>query len=396
MARIAIIAPVFPPYRSSGAVQLWDLSKEFIRQGHDITVFVPSSEISLPFVTEMIEDVHIVRLRAPHSRDTFYLRRAISEFFAPYFMLRNLRLSSIDPTNFNGIVCYSPSIFLTPFSKYLKNRSQCRAYLIVRDIFPEWALNLNLMRKGLAYYFLKWIEYLQYKFANKIGVQTAGNLSYFEINYSDLYGSVEVLHNWLAQPSSTKCSVLLKDTLLVGKKIVVYAGNMGVAQNLEIFIHLAAKIRNRLDIGFLFVGRGSDKKRLQKLSEQLNLSNVLFFDEIPPEEIAGLYSQCHIGLVALDERHKTHNIPGKFLSYMTAGLPVLALVNPGNDLLALISEERVGVVTSEFKLDSISHELEALLNNLPEVDFESNCKGLAKRLYSPDSAVSQIVKGLGL
>jgi len=43
---------------------------------------------------------------------------------------------------------------------------------------------------------------------------------------------------------------------------------------------------------------------------------VVFHDEIEPSEIPGLYSQCHAGIVALDPRHKTHNLPGKFLSYM--------------------------------------------------------------------------------
>lgn len=59
-------------------------------------------------------------------------------------------------------------------------------------------------------------------------------------------------------------------------------------------------------------------------------------------EIPGLYAQCHVGIVALDPRHKTHNLPGKFLSYMQAGLPVLASINPGNDLAELIQKKGLG------------------------------------------------------
>ncbi|WP_211160137.1 hypothetical protein [Aromatoleum aromaticum] len=55
-----------------------------------------------------------------------------------------------------------------------------------------------------------------------------------------------------------------------------------------------------------------------------------------------MYAQCHVGVVALDRRHKTHNIPGKFLTYMQSGLPVLANINPGNDLVDLIDSEQVG------------------------------------------------------
>jgi hypothetical protein len=51
--------------------------------------------------------------------------------------------------------------------------------------------------------------------------------------------------------------------------------------------------------------------------------------------------------LALDPRHTTHNIPGKFLSYMQAGLPVLASINPGNDLAELIQREDVGRVCTD-------------------------------------------------
>ena len=56
----------------------------------------------------------------------------------------------------------------------------------------------------------------------------------------------------------------------------------------------------------------------------------------------GLYAQRRVGVVALDPRHKTHNIPGKFLSCMQSGLPVLATINADNDLAELIQAERVG------------------------------------------------------
>ena len=93
-----------------------------------------------------------------------------------------------------------------------------------------------------------------------------------------------------------------------------------------------------MDVGFVFVGRGTDLVRLKTQSEHRELTNILFFDEIEPDEIPGLYAQCDIGLLSLDKKHKTHNIPGKFLSYMRAGLPVLASVNKDNDIIRLKSK----------------------------------------------------------
>ena len=112
------------------------------------------------------------------------------------------------------------------------------------------------------------------------------------------------------------CSIKINETSLAGRSIFVYAGNMGVAQGLDIIIKLAKVFLPRSDVGFLFVGRGTEVPRLKKISEELNLSNVLFFDEIHPDEIPKLYAQCSVGLIALHARHKSHNIPGKFLTYM--------------------------------------------------------------------------------
>jgi glycosyltransferase involved in cell wall biosynthesis len=145
----------------------------------------------------------------------------------------------------------------------------------------------------------------------------------------------------------------------------------------------------------LFVGRGSDSKRLRDDAAARSLDNVEFFEEIDPDEIPGLYSMCHVGLVALDPRHKTHNIPGKFLSYMLAGLPVLASINAGNDLTELVSKERVGRVCTNASADTLAIAALALVDDLEkDAAFSSRCKSLASRLFSPSTAASQIVNAL--
>ena len=105
--------------------------------------------------------------------------------------------------------------------------------------------------------------------------------------------------------------------------------------------------------GFLFVGRVSDARHLCNDAKARGLNNVVFHDEIDPAEIPGLYNQCHVGIVALDPRHKTRNIPGKFFSYMQAGLPVLASINPGIDLAELIQREGVGRVCTDYSVDTL-------------------------------------------
>src|SRR5690606_21905519 len=132
--------------------------------------------------------------------------------------------------------------------------------------------------------------------------------------------TLEVLPNWLGNPGRAPCPIRIGDTALAGRKIIVYAGNMGVAQNMDIVIDLAERLSQRNDLGFVLVGRGSQVEGLKREARTRSPGNVLFFDEIDPDEIPGLYSQCHVGIVSLDPRHKSHNIPGKFLTYMQCSL----------------------------------------------------------------------------
>lgn len=393
--RIALIADAYPPLRSSGAVQLRDLSLELARQGHEITVMVAAPELKQPLLIENHNGIQVVRLRTPRTKEAGYLRRTIGEFLMPFLMLRILRNSHLNNQAFDGIVWYSPTIFLGPIVNALKKANGCRSYLILRDIFPEWAVDMGLIKKGPPYFFFKKIADFQYSVANVIGVQTPGNKIYFSNAPGKFPARIEVLNNWLADAAFKACSISINKTFLVGRKIFVYAGNMGIAQGAGIFLSLAERLVERMDIGFIFIGRGSESQNLQELTLVKNLSNVAFFDEIDPDEIPGLYSQCHVGLISLDIRHKTHNIPGKFLSYLKSGLPVLASVNTGNDLVKIIEDNKIGKVDTNSSLESLVEKSESLLIEMQtDPSIHSRCKKLAEDMFSPEAAAKQIVQGL--
>ena len=395
--RIALISDSFPPMRSSGAIQILDLSLEFLKQGHQPTVVLPSAEIDCTWLIENWSGVQTLRIKAPKTKDVGYFQRTIGEFLMPFVMLRNLRKSPVAKLCWDGIVWYSPTIFWGPLVKSLKKSSSCRSYLIVRDIFPEWAVNIGLMRKGLPYFFFKLIERFQYTIADVIGVQTPANISYFNKLGNNINRKVEVLQNWLAYAPNVGCSISVSEGALAGRKIFVYAGNMGVAQGMDILLDLAEHLRNRKDIGFLFVGRGSSVKRLFLESKTRGLDNTAFFNEIDPSEIPGLYAQCHVGLIVLDPRHKTHNIPGKFLSYMQSGLPVLASINPGNELVGIITQERVGRVCTDASKETLLRLAEELIRDIEvDVEIKVRCQMLSTNMFSPKTAVNQIIHALSI
>ena len=93
--KVAIITDSFPPLINSGAIQIRDLSIEFVRQGHEVLVITPSSEIDTPYLLSEMGKVQILMLKAPKIKDIGYFRRAIGEFFMPFIMIHQIKHNAL-------------------------------------------------------------------------------------------------------------------------------------------------------------------------------------------------------------------------------------------------------------------------------------------------------------
>lgn len=392
---IAVLTVAYSPLKSSAAIQMKAIAEAYARAGHQPYVFFPDSSIFEDYKIEIENGVVVFRFKCPESRDKNYVIRTINEFLMPYIIWRKYLKYEARKLKIDFIVCYSPSIFFGPLVRRLKRKYNCRAYLILRDIFPAWAVDLKLIKRGgVIHRFFSFIETELYRSCEVIGVQSEGNLAYFENRKEFQQKKIEVLNNWYSPLPYTPCSIDIKSTKLRGKNIFIYAGNLGVAQSPETLLSLMAAFMDDKTVGFVFVGRGSEFTWLKEKTDKLKLENVLFYPEIPPEEIAGLYDQCDIGLICLDARHQTQNIPGKFVSYMHSGLPVLAIANPGNDLFELITVYNVGIAIEAGTEKHLRVAGEKALKLLSDKLLSSRCKRLANDKFSSENAVKQIMESL--
>lgn len=394
---VLIVTDTYPPLRTSGAQQIYDLGQAFIQEGHQVTIVTPEPNQTQSIDIQTQEGVQVVRVKCFQTKDVNYIFRAFAEFANPFLIWHHLKSSTqMINQKIDGVIWYSPSIFWGPLVKRLKTHYQCKSYLILRDIFPDWALDLGIIKKGPVFWFLKAVEKFQYQQADRIGVQTPNSLTYFVNQHPNLKYKCEVLWIWIGESKVKPCSIDLSQTPLNGRSVFVYAGNMGVAQNMDCLIDLASELKNRQDIGFVFVGRGSEVPRLRSRVADEDLVNTLFFDEIDADEIPALYTQCKAGILTLDTKHKTHNIPGKLLTYLRSGLPVLAIVNPGNDLLDLLAHQQVGIgidSSQSTRVLNAFNQLLGLVESGPEV--VDRCQDMATSLFNPKRAVSQITPKVG-
>ena len=391
---LLLISIHYPPLRSSCAVQMRDLAEQFVLEGHSPTVIVPDENIKTLWTKEERNGIDIYRLSSPKIIDINFFRRAINEIFLSLNMIKALRKTDINIRTFHGVIWYSPTIFFGPLIWYIRKISKIKSYLILRDIFPEWALDLGLLKKGPTYYFFRLVAQFQYHVADTIGVQTESNLKYFykwKTRREDK--KIEVLYNWLTEGKQTKSSISIDQTILKGRKIFVYIGNMGVAQGMDMILDLVALYNKDQTIGFLFVGRGSETVRLKNIARKKELKNIVFFDSIDSSEFHDLLKKCHVGIVALDHKHKSHNIPGKFLTYIQSGLPVLAKINKNTDLEEIIRHNNVGIVYSDSNINDLYICSKNLIENESQrLKMSENGIRLGKKMFSSSRATKRILE----
>jgi glycosyltransferase involved in cell wall biosynthesis len=367
-----------------------DLAEAFALAGHDVTVFTTSAGISQPeFCGE--RGINVLRVPTGKERGIGLVRRALSEIFMPIALWRGSRRCAVPVASFAALIWYSPSIFLSPFVYWLKKRSGARAYLILRDIFPQWAVDAGVMQRGVPYCFFRVVERFQYRVADIIGVQSPANLQHVQTDIGP-HEQIEVLYNWAEfgrqEPPATK---LIDQHGLAGKRILVYGGNMGVAQDVDNLLRLAERIRDHADLSLVLVGAGSEVMRIKQAVAQKRLVNTTVLDEVDPEEFRSILRRCHVGLITLDRRLTTHNIPGKLLAYLEAGLPVVASVNAGNDLMTILEESGAGVALVNGQDAEFAQSAVRLVRDERRcAEMSSRAQALARERFSVASVVEQL------
>ena len=400
--KFLIVTDAYFPNNSSVSVLLSDLAQEFIAQSIDVDILVSVSEQDTPIKTWNHNGSEVISIKALKTKDISYFRRTINEFINPWLIWRTLEKSSgFMSKQYDGVIWYSPTIFWGPLIKRLKHKFQCRSYLILRDLFPDWALHVGVLKKGLVYSFFKIVEQYQYRQANCIGIQSPNNLKYFQKHHPFASKHAQVLWNWSSKLPAIPlkpCSINISNTPLKDKILFVYAGNLGVAQGgSTALFELANNLHSNADLGILVVGRGSAVDELKQRVTSSKLNNILIHDEIGADEMPSLLEQCHIGLVFLDRRHQTHNIPGKLLTYLQSGLPVLAWVNPGNDLINLISNGNLGHSysgDSPIEFSKLANQIVHLIQSSEYKD--EHCQRFFEKYCSTSEVAMQIINSLAL
>lgn len=390
--RILLVVVYYLPSTMSSGKLMHDLAVEFHRQGHQTAVIAPDETITSDCEISTEDNIEVVRIKTRKIKSAPRIFRALNEISLSRVLWRKGG-KYLRRQKFDLIVYYSPTIFFGSFVRRARTFFHCNSYLILRDIFPKWALDAGILKDGIIYRYFCRKEIEQYDAADVIGVQSPENLRYFKENPRLKKYRSEVLYNWTTLEEKDIPASNYRERLgLTGKTVFFYGGNIGVAQDMDNIIRLADGLRNEPAAHFLLVGDGSESARLKNEITEKGLSNITILDAVGQDEYLAILSEFDVGLISLARSLKTHNFPGKMLGYMYYSMPIIASINPQNDLRNIIESNNAGFV-------SINGEDEAFLGNAIRLirdrtlreEMGLNSRMLLENYFSVETAANRIL-----
>ena len=333
------------PSESKNGGMYGNLAEQFYLNGHDVTIIAPDVAHAKSFDGNE-RGMRVVRVASKETQGVSSMyKKGIALATLSYYFKKTYK-KYLAGEKFDWIVMPTPPITLSGFVKYVKKRTGAKFYLILRDIHPQSVWSIGLLHNRIEYWFLDRKARTGYKTADLIGCMSQGNIDFISGLYPRLkIGEPVLLYNWVTEPQTESDPTLRSRLGQNGKFVALFGGNLGKGQRIENIAYLAEHYRVNPDIVFLIIAKGVEKERLQRIAEEKELTNIRFMDFMPQKDYLNLTSSVDLGLVSINENYKVPTCPSKAVSYMAAGVPVFAMINPGSDYGQMIEDCGAGYWT---------------------------------------------------
>lgn len=332
-----------------------DLVRHCAQNGHNVYIVSPV-ERRFGQPSRLIEDdsddvhkrVHILKLKTGNIQKTNILEKGISTVLLESQLVRGIK-RYFSHVKFDLVLYSTPPITIVKPVRYVKKRDGARTYLMLKDIFPQNAVDIGLMNTGVLYRLFRKKEKALYSISDRIGCMSAANIEYLLTHNPEIDSEkVELCPNCI-EIADMSVSAEERETLRVkygiplDKQVFVYGGNLGKPQGIPFIIDCLKAQRHNENAFFLIVGDGTEYGKLQAYFESEQPQNAKLLQRLPKADYDSMIAACDYGLIFLDHRFTIPNFPSRLLAYLQAGLPVLAATDTATDIGAFLEENGVGV-----------------------------------------------------
>jgi colanic acid biosynthesis glycosyl transferase WcaI len=238
----------------------------------------------------------------------------------------------------------------------------------IQDVFPDVAVEVGAISNPKVIRVASWLERWSYKRADAVTVLSddlqANLVAKLTGRVDDPRDRVRVIPNFVdtdrIQPRDPESGSYRRENGLVGKRVVMYAGNVGFSQSLELLLDTARQLVDRTDVAFVVNGGGSARADLEAAAA--DLPNLHFVDFQPKDRLPEVLAAADIHVVPLKRGLAASSVPSKTYSIMAAGRPLVASVDEGTEVARVVERAEAGIAVPPDDPDAFAAAVTKLLD----------------------------------
>lgn len=323
---------------------------ELNKDGHKVLVASPNEHRNKkPTSIENKENVSYLRIKTGNIQKVNVIEKGISTLLIERQFKRAIKKYSQGIT-FDIIIYTTPPITFCNVIKYFKKRDNAKTYLMLKDIFPQNAVDLEYFtKKNPIYKYFRNKEIELYKISDKIGCMSPANKKYLLKNNSFLdINTVEIFPNSIIPDPNNRRNQTINNKLRKRYNIpqeatvLIYGGNLGKPQGIDFVIKCLKRTKGNSNIYYVICGKGTEYKKLLDAKKREGINNLLLINGLPKKEYMELLNVADVGLIFLDFRFTIPNFPSRFLSYCEKGIPIFSCTDTSTDIGKIITKNNMG------------------------------------------------------
>lgn len=353
-----------------------DLMIKFRNEGHEVYIVYPrekrTGERTQRFYSD---DIHYLGVKTLNLRETNIIEKGVGQILIES-QFENAIKKYLVNVKFDLILYSTPPITFSNVIKYLKSYNpHAKSYLLLKDIFPQNAVDIGLMKKtgirGMLYKYFRKKEMSLYALSDFIGCMSPANVEYVLKHHPEIAtnrvevapNSVELNESANSMGYAGRLEIREKYGLPVDKPIFIYGGNLGKPQGIPYLIQCLDANANRGDCHFVVVGNGTERAKLESWYKLRKPQSVTLLKKLPKDDYDRLACSCDVGLIFLDHRFTIPNFPARVLSYLENKLPILCATDPNCDMGSIAQENGFGYWCESNSVEAFTSILDKMLDS---------------------------------
>ncbi|WIK66128.1 glycosyltransferase family 4 protein [Globicatella sanguinis] len=335
-------------FDTSGSIYT-DLVRKFRDENHNVFVVHPlEKRLQKQTVFEEKDNVYFLRVKTGNITKTSFIEKGISTLRLEKQFISSIK-KYLSDVQFDLVLYSTPPITFNNVIKYIKLRDNAISYLLLKDIFPQNAIDLKMFSKNLMIYkYFRFKEKQLYLNSDVIGCMSEENKNYIIKNNKNIEDKVEINPNSIRieeynQMDNIEIESLKRQlNIPMDKLIYLYGGNLGKPQGIDFLIDVIKKNENNSKHFILIVGTGTEYTKLDNYLKVNKINNTKLIDFIPKKDFDKIVKLADVGLIFLDYRFTIPNFPSRLLTYLQNKLPVLAATDQVTDIRDTIKKGNFG------------------------------------------------------